>query len=108
MDINEIPKEEKERMDLGNLPKQITMKATNEYFAKETEDKTGGLIINFETRDNKIVTQKYGKVSAKLLVEALNKLKLKDTEELQLSYYQYVLSDMRSGYPRYIPVKKVD
>jgi len=105
MKTEDIPIEEYERVELDKIPQTNILKANDEYFATETDDKTGGLIINFQQKDGRIVTQKYGKISGRKLIEALEKLGLKDTEELQKAWYQYKLTTMRSGYPRYIPTK---
>lgn len=108
VNINEIPQEEKPRVDITKLPKKNILRATKEYTVEATDDKTGGLIIVFDQKDGKEVIQKYGKISGYKLAEALTKLNLKDTMQLQESFYEYVLTDMRSGYPRYLPVKKVE
>ena len=104
--LDEIPMEERERINLDDLPETNTLKAVNEYFLPETEDKTGGLAITFEQKDGKIFTQKYAKISGRKMVKALEKLGIKDTEELQEIWCEYRLTPMRSGYPRYIPISK--
>ena len=108
MKTTEIPIEERERVELDNLPQKNILKAISEYMAKETEDKTGGLIINFVQKDGKELAQKYGKISGRVLIKALDKLGIKDTEDLQKDFYEYVLTEMRSGYPRYIPIRKIE
>ena len=108
MKTTEIPIEERERVELDNLPKKNILKAINEYMAKEKEDKTGGLIINFVQRDGRELSQKYGKISGRALVKAMDKLKMADTEDLQEDFYEYVLTEMRSGYPRYLPIRKIE
>jgi len=102
MKLKDIP-EEQDRVDLDNLPLENELRAISEKMADATEDKTGGLIIEFKQRDEKRLTQKYGKMSAKKLKEALTKLGIEDTEELQQRFLKYKLVSMRSGYPRYIP-----
>jgi len=105
VNIKEIPKEEP-RIDLSELPQTNVLIAVEEYFVKETEDKTGGLVITFRQKDNREFAQKYSKVSGRKLIEAMDKLKIEDTEDLQKDFYEYQMTPMRTGYPRYIPVKK--
>ena len=107
VNIKEIPKEEP-RIDLSELPQTNVLIAVEEHFVNATEDKTGGLVITFRQKDNQQFAQKYGKVSGRKLVEAMEKLKLNDTEDLQKSFYEYKMTPMRSGYPRYIPLKKIE
>lgn len=100
--LDEIP-QEKPRVELADLPKENVLIAVEEHFVKATESKTGGLIITFRQKDEKEFAQKYSKLSGSVLNEALDKLRIKDTEELQKKWYRYEMTNMRSGYPRYIP-----
>jgi hypothetical protein len=103
--VEEIP-EEGERVDLSKLPKQAELKAVSEEWVDAAEGKTGGLVIHYQTRDGKTFPQKYSKVSGKVLKNALRKLGVTDTAELQKAWYLYELQNMRTGYPRMIPIKK--
>ena len=101
----EIPSEGA-RMDLQNLPAEIDLKALEESTVAESAGKSGGLKITFENRQGAKVTQKYTQISGAKLQEACRRLKIKDTEELQTTWYHYKLTDMRMGYARFIPVSK--
>lgn len=129
--IDDIPTEEG-RIELDKLQdfmdahnNRVPFIAIKETIQVETEDKTGGVVISFQTpvpfkanydmeQDKRTVklyeeglklTQKYSKVSGTKLTEAMENLELNDTEELQKNYYLYKLQGMRMGYPRLIPVE---
>jgi hypothetical protein len=93
-------------MELQNLPKENVLKGVNEKFVESVPGKAGGLVITFEQKDGKQFPQKYSKISGKALIEAMGKLGLEDTVQLQKNWYHYVLMSFRTGYPRYIPVKR--
>jgi len=103
--IDEIPKE-KPRLDLAELPQEVTLMAISEKMQEEQSGKTGGLVITYALQDGREFTQKYSKVSGAELIAAMKKLHLKDTTELQGTYYHYKLTPMRIGFPRMIPVSK--
>jgi hypothetical protein len=105
VELKGIPSEG-ERMELQDLPKDNILKAVNEKVTEAQPQKTGGLIITFEQKDGKQFPQKYSKISGKALIDAMTKLNLKDTVELQKNWYHYTLVSFRTGYPRYIPVKR--
>ncbi len=104
MKINQIPKEEP-RIDLEALPHENVLIAVEERMKEATENKTGGLIIDFKQLDGKKFSMKYGKVAGAMLIEALQKLGYNDTEELAKSYHKYTLLSGRTGYARYIPTE---
>jgi len=106
VELKGIPSEG-ERMELQDLPKDNILKAVAEKVTEAQPGKTGGLVITFEQKDGKQFPQKYSKISGKALIDAMTKLNLKDTIELQKNWYHYVLVPFRTGYPRYIPVKRV-
>ena len=106
MKIEEIP-DEGERVDLSKLPQEAELKADHEDWQEPQSGKTGGLVITYEMRDGKQFPQKYSKISGAVLIKALKALKIKDSQELQGKWYKYVLTPMRTGYPRMIPVEKV-
>lgn len=112
MELDSIPTvpQKLSRVDFKHLPDVIIMKAVREEMREPTVvdgvRKTGGLVITFVTADNKELSQKYSKVSATVLVNALRKLKIKDTAELGNCFYKYALTNMEKGMPRYIPVAK--
>lgn len=110
MKINQIPVETP-RVDLSTLPPENELIAISEEYVEAREvdgkPKVGGLIIRFKQRDGKQFPQKYSKISGAALVKAMEKLGIKDTEELQKNWYKYKLTPMRTGYPRYIPIKKL-
>lgn len=97
---------EGERMELQDLPKDNILKAVNEKVTEAQPNKTGGLVITFEQKDGKQFPQKYSKISGKALIDAMTKLKLEDTVDLQKCWMVYTLVAFRTGYPRYIPVKR--
>jgi len=103
--LEEIPSEG-ERVDLQHLPRTNVLKAVSEEFRQATATKTGGLVITFRTKNGKQFPQKYSKISGKALAEALKRLGLKDTKELQEAWYEYELTSFRTGFPRYIPVRR--
>lgn len=105
MKIDNIPKEN--RVDLAELPQTNILKAVKEYMVDATDDKTGGLVVKFIQQDEKELSQKYGKVSGTKLIEAMERLGLTDTTQLQKCWFKYKLTAMRSGYPRYMPIEKV-
>lgn len=105
--MDSIP-EEKPRVDLNQIPKENVLIAISEKMVEATDKKTGGLVITFKQKDEKELTQKYSKMSGSVLKEALETLGINDTEELQKNWYRYTLTNMRSGYPRYIPTEKVE
>jgi hypothetical protein len=110
--IDELP-EEKERLSLAELPEEMILKAVAEVWKDDVKDatgkviKTGGLVIEFVTKDGKSITQKYSKIHSKTLKDALKKLGMKDTEELQKYWCRYRRTNFRTGFPRLIPVEKV-
>jgi len=104
--LDEVPSEGA-RLDLNSLPKEIDLIALEENTIAEAAGKTGGLKITFKTKNDERVTQKYTAISGGVLVAACKKLHVKDTKELQDDFFHYVLTDMRMGYPRYIPTSKV-
>jgi hypothetical protein len=106
VELKGIPSEG-ERMELQDLPKDNILKAVNEKVTEAQPQKTGGLIITFEQKDGKQFPQKYSKISGKALIDAMTKLGLEDTIQLQKNWYHYTLVSFRTGYPRYIPVKRV-
>lgn len=106
VNINEIPQEQP-RVDLDSLPKTNELIAISETIVEATPEKTGGLVITFKQRDQKVFPQKYSKVSGSALITAMTKLGFTDTKELQKVWCTYELTAMRTGYPRYIPVKKL-
>jgi len=103
--LKEIPSEG-DRVDLKDLPQENILMAVEEHFTEPKEGKVGGLIITYKQKDGKTLMQKYSKVSGKVLIEALEKLGYDDTVALQKAWHKYVMTPMRSGYPRYIPVAK--
>jgi hypothetical protein len=105
VELKGIPSEG-ERMELQDLPKDNVLKAVAEKVTEAQPNKTGGLVITFEQKDGKQFPQKYSKISGKALIDAMIKLNLKDTVDLQKSWYLYTLVSFRTGYPRYIPVKR--
>lgn len=102
----EIPVEQP-RLELAKLPQEAELLAVKEEMRAATEEKTGGLIITYQTRQGEQFPQKYGKIAGAALVKALEKLGLNDTEALAKSWYLYVMTSFRTGFPRYIPTKKV-
>jgi len=108
VNINQIP-EEKQRLDLADLPQTNTLKLVNEEIREATtrdgQPKTGGLIITFEDKDGNQFPQKYSKVSGKALKEALQKLGYKTTAPLK-EWHNYKMVPQRVGYPRYMPTGK--
>jgi len=105
MKIDNIPSE-KGRIELNELPQTVDLKAVRENTVEASIGKSGGLIIVFQLRDGREFPQKYTKVSGAALTEAMKKLKLTDTEQLQKDWYTYRLTIMRIGLPRMIPQKK--
>jgi hypothetical protein len=103
--VEEIPEEGK-RIDLSMLPPKAVLKATTEKWVEGGPGKSAGLVIYFQDRDGNVIPQKYGKVYGKMLKEALKKLGLASTDELQKDWYEYELRSGRTGFPRYIPVRK--
>jgi len=106
MKPSDLPKE-KPRVDLNTLPPEIELKATGEAMQEAAQGKTGGLVIAFATRDGQSFKQKYSAMHSQALIDALDQLKVKDTVDLQKSWYQYKMTNFRMGFPRYIPVKKL-
>jgi hypothetical protein len=110
--LDELP-EEKERISLTELPEEMVLKAVRETWRDDVKDesgrviKTGGLVVEFITKDGKSITQKYSKIHSKTLKEALKKLGIKDTEDLQKIWCRYKRTNFRTGFPRLIPVEKV-
>lgn len=107
MRFDEIP-EQADRVDLATLPKNAELIAISEKYQEAQSGKTAGLVITFMQRDQKTFPQKYSQVSGKDLKVAMKRLKIKDTIELQDFWYQYELTPMRIGYPRYIPIKRLE
>jgi hypothetical protein len=117
---------------MEHLGGKIDLIATGEDFQKEDKknNKTGGLKIHYVTRipfvtnwDNDEgkateepqeyeeglpVTQLYGKMASKALIDNLTSMGITDTEELQKGYFTYRLRAMRMGFPRLIPVGRAD
>lgn len=104
--IENIPTEG-ERVDFKTMPNEMELIAISEEQVEKSAGKTGGLAITYETRDKKELTQKYSPMFAQLLVDALKKLKLTCTEDLQKDWYLYKQVPARMGYPRMIPQRKV-
>lgn len=104
--IDVIPSEG-ERWELEDLPHTLDCKAVSEKVVGEREGKAGGLQIDYIDTSGKGFTQKYTLVSGAVLANALRKLKLTDTEQLQDAFYTYELTAMRIGKPRMIPISKV-
>lgn len=100
----------KETIELGSmkLGDKFILKAIKEKTTSATSDKVGGLTITFEERETeRQVTQKYSKSFAKVLIECMEKLGLKDTLELQNQYYEYEVQQVgRNIYPRLFPTSK--
>jgi protein involved in temperature-dependent protein secretion len=123
VNINELQIQEPQRprFDLAVLPDEIELKANGEKFAPatvvevtdastkitKTVRKTAGLLIYFDTRDGKALTQKYSKMSATVLKDAMKKLKLTSTEDLQQGWFKYRKTPMTMGNPRLIPFEKL-
>jgi hypothetical protein len=105
MKLKDLPRE-KPRIELKDLPPTNVLKAISEEWREAVEGKTGGLVINFQQKDGKTFSQKYGKLHGDVLSAALDKLGLKDTQELQNAWYVYEMRSFRAGFPRYMPVKK--
>lgn len=103
--LAEVPSEGA-RLDLNNLPEEIELIALEEKMIEETVGKSGGLKITYKNREDAKVAQKYTAISGAVLTTALKALKVKDTLELQETWYHYTLTKMRMGYPRYIPIEK--
>ena len=103
--IDEIP-QEAARLDLADLPSEVELMATGEKIQEEQQGKTGGLVITYQLHDGRTFMQKYSKVSGVVLIAALKRLHIKDTTELQNTWYNYKLTPMRIGFPRMIPVSK--
>jgi len=110
--LDDLP-EEKERISLAELPEEMILKAVGEAWKEDVKDatgrvvKTGGLVIEFITRDGKSITQKYSKIHMRVLKDALKKLKIEDTSELQKYWCRYKRTNFRTGFPRLIPVERV-
>jgi len=104
--IDEIPSEGL-RLDIAELPEELDLKAVDERMKAGVIGSPGGLIIKFITKDGRTFEQKYHKVAGAELAVAMKKLGLKDTKELQEGWYHYVLTSMRIGFARMIPVAKV-
>jgi len=104
--LDEIPAEQA-RLDLANLPSELTLIAVSERMQEEQAGKTGGLVITYRLEDGKEFNQKYSKVSGAELTTACKRLKIKDTLDLQKAWYKYKLTQMRIGFPRMLPVEKV-
>ena len=107
MKIDELPTE-KDRVDLGTLPTDAILVAISEVMQPAKENKTGGLVITYKLPDGREFPQKYSKIAGKLLFEALRKLNVADTTELQTRAFKYHLTNMRVGFPRYIPVESAE
>jgi len=105
VEIDEIPSEGA-RLDLANLPKEADLIVTSEKFQETIAGKAGGLILTFQLKDGRTFQQKYTKVSGAELLQAMKKLGLKNTLQLQQDYYHYELTQMRIGFPRMIPKAK--
>lgn len=110
------------RLDLKDLKPEMELKATGEKFMQATTmqivdenthqtrtvRKSAGLNIVFETREGLTFPQKYSKMSATVLKEAMKKLKLGATEDLQKNWFLYIKTPMEMGNDRMIPIKKVE
>jgi len=107
VEINQLPME-KDRVDLSTLPQENELMAVSEEWVEAQPDKTGGLVIHYKDRDGGEFPQKYSAISGKSLNEALSRLGVKDTEELQKAWFKYRLTPMRVGYPRYIPTARAE
>ncbi len=59
-------------------------------------------------KDGMVIIQKYGKQGGAIMVKALNKLKLDDTERLQDNFYNYKLRAQRTGFSRLYPFELVE
>lgn len=111
---------------------KVELIATSEEYQKEDKEnnKVAGLNIHLITRvpfvcnfdfdkgeetpepieyeEGLPVTQKYGKMASKILIDNLESMGIDDTEALQTGYFVYRLRAMRMGYPRLIPVARAD
>lgn len=132
--LDDIP-EEKPRIDLEYLHNFMDAHGGTVDFIVEsereqagTEDKTGGInmqlwtganfVSNYDIDAKSVVTnpityedglrltQKYSKISGRHLREAMEQMKIKDTEKFQESFYTYRLKAMRQGYGRLIPISQ--
>lgn len=103
--LDDVPTET-DRVELKDLPQNVDLKAISERMVEAQTGKAGGLLINFILRDGRQFPQKYTKVSGAELLEAMKKLKLSDTKQLQDAWYTYKLTVMRIGQPRMIPTAK--
>ena len=104
--LSDIPSEGA-KLDLANLPQELTLIATEEKMQDAVAGKTGGLVITYKLEDGRMFNQKYSKVSGAELAVALKALKVRDTVELQKAWYKYKLTNMRIGFARMIPIEKV-
>jgi len=104
--LSEIP-EEAPRLELATLPPEIEALALNEEVKEAQPNKTGGLVITFKTRQGESFPQKYSKISGAALKHALAELGYDGTEPLFKSWHLYKMQTFRTGFPRYIPVKRV-
>lgn len=107
MKIDEIP-DEGERIDLKELPQKIELLWMREEERPAAQGKTGGLIIWYKTRSGATVPQKYSKIAGGALKKALKQLGYTNTEQLGEYWHLYELTSLRTGFPRYIPVKRLE
>lgn len=111
VNLNQIP-QEKDRVDLAQLPQTALLIAVSEEMVQAQKGKTGGLLIRYKMlsdgdfKDMEF-PQKYSAMSGSVLFEALNTLDISDTTELQTTVCEYRLTPMRTGFPRYIPFRAV-
>jgi hypothetical protein len=106
VELSEIP-EQQPRIKLEALPPEIEAKVVGEKMKEASQGKTGGLILEFITRDGKHFTQKYSAMSGAQLKRALRALKYTNTEPLKTDFHHYVMTTFDMGYPRYLPDKRV-
>ena len=104
--LSEIP-EEQPREELATLPPENILLALKEEVKEAQPNKTGGLVITFKTREGKTFPQKYSKISGAALKQALKQMNYDGTEPLFKGWHHYVMTAFRTGFPRYIPDKKV-
>lgn len=93
-----------DRIDIRNLPEKVKAKVLDFEF-KEDNYGEECLYVEFQNDEGKNFTQKYTKTMFSKLAAALKEFDKSSVEDLKDKLYDFRMTAMGRGFPRYLPVK---
>jgi len=118
-------------MTVDGVPrKTLELQAISERYKQGTKDSVSGYLVdlwtghNFPNRvqvindkvnvvdepeiieDGMVLTQKWSRIITNKLTKSLDAMGIEDTEQLQNGFFYYALTQVRTGYPKLIPIKR--